>query len=322
MKTQKIRSKLSLDEIRSIASGYSSRKAFVVGNGRAYHQAWRDGILDDVCAHMAISPVYSHVRWTRKAVMAEARKHSSRSAFKRACGGGYTHALDNGYLDIACKHMPPTYRHWSDDDLAREAAKYSSRVDFQNGSYTAYRHANRRGLIESICVHMEGKIQWSRELALAEALKFSDRSTFHLTTPGAYKFALERGFIDEACSHMEPAKSGFDRTKPAVLYCLAIRVPSMPDLFKVGVTNRDARLRIHGMGVPSGVVVEVLEEINFPSGAEARAAEKSLHSKFRKFRYSGDRILGNGNTEIFTVNILSGGCHAGDLQTAERGGGD
>lgn len=307
MKTNKNpRQKLPLERIREIASRHQTRKSFATNDASAYQMAWRNGWLDDVCQHMSISPVYSDVRWDRDRVMIEALKYKSRSAFKRGCSGAYCHALNSGFLDDACAHMSDAYRKWTDEDLAFEAAKYSTRKDFQSGSYSAYRHAHRRGMIDAVCAHMEGKMQWDRDSVIAEAAKYSIRSEFRMMSGGAYNYANAHGFLDEACAHMEPGKCGFNPERPAVLYCLKITGAGISPLFKVGITNRDARLRVHGMGVRSSIKVEVLQEVPFESGATARAREKALHSKFRHFRYSGAPVLGNGNTEIFTVNLLTG----------------
>lgn len=237
--------------------------------------------------------------------MQEALKYKSRSEFKRLCSGAYCHAKDQGFLDDACAHMQPTYKKWCEKSVAKEAAKYKTRTDFGIGSYKAYMFAIKNKIIDSVCAHMEQKLSsWDKESVMLEASKYTNRGDFRAAS-GAYKHAYRFGFIDEACAHMEPGKCGFDPKKPAILYYLKIKQNCKNPLYKIGITNRDAKLRIYGMGIGADVTVEIIKEFSFERGVDARALEKSLHSKFDEFRYTGDPVMANGNTELFTTDVLS-----------------
>jgi hypothetical protein len=48
----------------------------------------------------------------------------------------------------------------------------------------------------------------------------------------------------------------------------------------------------------------VLQQLTFDNGSDCYEMEKSLHNEFSKYNYRGPAILKNGNTELFTCNIL------------------
>lgn len=296
----KARRTYAIEMIREAARQVNSRAEFAKEYPQEYQYAWRHSLLDDVCGHMPISPIYSLTRWDWGSASEEAKKYKSRSEFKRECSGAYCYLKDHGMLDDACAHMR---KPWNAQTVAEEAKKYTSKLEFMKSP--GYKFAQANGLIDAICAHMEGKRRWNKQRVLDEAAKYRNRDDFRAAAPGAYQHAHRARFVDEACAHMEPGKCGFDPKKPAVLYYLKISRTGEAPLYKIGITNRDARLRIHGMGVGEGIAVEVLKEVEFERGADARSLEKKLHVKFFKARYSGPAVLGNGNKELFISDVLS-----------------
>lgn len=262
-------------------------------------------MLDDACAHMPISPIYSPIRWTHEAVFAEAAKYRNRAEFKRENSGAYCYALSNKILEAACSHMRDGHRFWHMFELRAVAIKYTSRTKFKHEHADAYGFACKAGLLEIVQSHMDQRKDWSSKAdVLAEAAKHQSRGAFQAMASGAFKQAYAGGYLDEACAHMPPPEYGFSKEKQAVLYFLRVSVPGAGDLFKVGITNRDPLARVAGMGAHPGVRIEVMETISFDNGRDARIAEKRLHRKFAKHRYAGAPVMKNGNTELFTVNVL------------------
>ena len=137
-----------------------------------------------------------------------------------------------------------------------------------------------------------------------EAKKYQSRTAFCKGDQAAYAYLWKRGLLDEACAHMPPPEYGFSKERAAVLYHLRITGPGGLVLFKVGITNRAVEDRIAGMGLHDGISAEVLDRIEFASGRDARIAEKRLHRRLSSKRYSGPPVMKNGNTELFTVNVL------------------
>ena len=289
----------------SAAKQFASRSEFCRKASSSYQMLHRHGKLDEACAHMPLSPRYSYKRWTAEEVFAEAAKYSSRSAFKRGCAGAYEFALVNGLLEPCCMHMADGQR-WSVFEAAAAAARFATRGEFTKLCGGGYYYLQRNGLAESVCDHFwpPTVTRWTPELVADEARKHSSRSLFQFMASGAHKRAIELGILDEVCAHMPPAISGFDKQKSAILYQLRITLPCGEVLYKLGITNRDVRARIRGLGPDDGVTIDVDTVREYASGRDARMAEKLLHSQYSSHRYVGSAVLSNGNTELFRVRLL------------------
>lgn len=254
---------------------------------------------------MELSPVYVPPKWTHASVFAEAAKYRNRAEFKRECSGAHGYALTHGILNQACAHMRDGHNFWHIFELMAVAIKYRDKSDFIRSEKSAYDFAIKRGLLDVIFAHMQSRRRaWDKESVLLVAKDCRSRGELQALHSGAYKHADQYGYLDEACAHMPPPEYGFSKVKPANLYHLRIATPDGLELFKVGITNRDPVARIAGMGLFPGVSAEVISVINFESGRDARMIEKRLHRKFSSHRYGGPPVMKNGNTELFTVNVL------------------
>lgn len=200
--------------------------------------------------------------------------------------------------------MRDGHHFWHVFELMAVAVKYKDKLSFVKEESAAYSFCQKNGLIDLICAHMDQRRSWCKETVIAEAAKHQSRGLFQAAASGAYKHADQNGYLDEACAHMPPPEYGFQKEKPSILYFLRVSVPGVGDLFKIGITNRDPLARVAGMGANPGVIIEVIETISFDRGRDARIAEKRLHRKFSKHRYAGAPVMKNGNTELFTVNVL------------------
>jgi len=297
------RKKWTFEEIAAEAAKFDSRAAFASESNRAYNAAWRQGILDQVCGHMEVSPIYSQKRWDRESVFAEALKFNSRAEFKRENSGAYCFAINNGFLDACCKHMNEG-QIWKKDRILKVAKQFRNPASFKKSYPGAYKAARLLGILDESCAHMSKKREWTKEEVLRTARGYDTISKFKMAVNGAYKHALNNGYADEVFAHMDGGEGGFSPTKPALLYSLKVTLPDGGKLFKVGITGRDTSLRIVGMGAYPGVRITILREVCFNKGRDARAMEKAIHVKFRDSKYRGEPVMKNGNTELFTENVL------------------
>ena len=48
----------------------------------------------------------------------------------------------------------------------------------------------------------------------------------------------------------------------------------------------------------------ILQDIYFENGQDALDLENYNKKKYKEFQYIGEHIMGNGNSELFTENIL------------------
>jgi predicted GIY-YIG superfamily endonuclease len=70
------------------AKKYSSRGEFKKSNNSAYNSAWKNGWLDDICAHM-ISSKKPVGFWTKEKCSEEAKKYNSITDFRNSSSGAY-----------------------------------------------------------------------------------------------------------------------------------------------------------------------------------------------------------------------------------------
>jgi len=105
------------------------------------------------------------------------------------------------------------------------------------------------------------------------------------------------------CGCPSCAKTGFDNSK--IGYCYYIKFETENQiLYKVGVTNLSAKKRLIGMGVPNNIKVTILQELKFENGKDALDLESKIMKKFKAFKYFGKAIMVNGNSELFTKDVL------------------
>lgn len=98
------------------------------------------------------------------------------------------------------------------------------------------------------------------------------------------------------------AGSGFDITKPAYLYY--IKLYNMKILYKIGITNRLPKIRIWDMSISKDWIPTILQETHYENGIDAYNEEQRLHKLYKEFQYLGESIMKNGNTELFTKDVL------------------
>lgn len=97
------------------------------------------------------------------------------------------------------------------------------------------------------------------------------------------------------------AVSGFNPTKPSILYYLKI-VYNGDILYKVGVTNLSV---IQRFSLQDRGIFTVLKEYQYASGQECYDTEQLYHRAFKEHQYKGPPVLkSKGNTEIYTIDVL------------------
>lgn len=94
------------------------------------------------------------------------------------------------------------------------------------------------------------------------------------------------------------AKYGFNPNQPAIMYYLRVCDGLA---YKQGVTNRTVADRYLG----SMDKIHIVKEWRYERGADARAHEQAMLFCYRKDKYTGPPLLPNGNTELFSRDILN-----------------
>ena len=117
-------------------------------------------------------------------------------------------------------------------------------------------------------------------------------------------------FFQSAANHTKGNKagcpgcavSGFDQTKPALLYYLAVVTDSDETLYKIGITNLTVQKRFPTVDLAR---IRVVKTWPYELGAEAAKREIAVLREFADDLYTGlDVLVGAGNTELFVRDIL------------------
>ena len=123
-------------------------------------------------------------------------------------------------------------------------------------------------------------------------------------------------FWQSAVSHVKGYKagcpgcavSGFDQTKPGLLYYIAVTTDDGDTLYKIGITNLSVKRRFLTEDLAR---IRIVKTWQFEVGYDAAEREAEILSQFTGDRYYGtDILVGAGNTELFTRDVL--GLDKGD----------
>jgi len=98
------------------------------------------------------------------------------------------------------------------------------------------------------------------------------------------------------------AVTGFDQTKPGLLYYLAVLTDDGETLYKIGITNLTVENRFPSADLAR---IRVVKTWPFEIGAKAAEREIFILRRFVDDRYVGrDVLVGAGNTELFVRDVL------------------
>lgn len=97
--------------------------------------------------------------------------------------------------------------------------------------------------------------------------------------------------------------TGFNTNTPSIIYYIKF-TKDENCLYKIGITNSTAKRRLVTMAVYSGWKSTIIREFHFKNGRQAFEYEQMCHTKFKEFQYLGENIMDNGNTELFTKDVL------------------
>jgi hypothetical protein len=143
-------------------------------------------------------------KWTKEAVIKEAKNYLMPYHFQLKAKGAYWSAQQNGWLKEACAHMGGIAI-WNLKSAQAEAKKYKVRKDFRKNSRGAYQHLVRisKATLDEACSHMEKRFVWTPESALAEARKYSTRQELREKSDGCYTYLFRVKLAEKAFTHMK-----------------------------------------------------------------------------------------------------------------------
>ena len=86
-----------------------------------------------------------------------------------------------------------------------------------------------------------------------------------------------------------------------LLYYIAVKTNNAETLYKIGITNLSIKKRFL---VKERTRIRVIKKWPFDVGHDAAECEAEIIRQFFHHRYYGPAILGSGNTELFTKDVL------------------
>ena len=122
------------EHCKAEARKYTKRSHFKNQSPSAYDAARKNGWLDEICAHMALSRNQKIVVWSSfDACKIEAAKYRNRSDFQSRNKVAYTIAKENGWLD-SFYDIPSTAHHswWNNKERCRKKALEYTQSTFDN----------------------------------------------------------------------------------------------------------------------------------------------------------------------------------------------
>lgn len=94
------------------------------------------------------------------------------------------------------------------------------------------------------------------------------------------------------------AISGYDQTKPGILYYLKVNDGLA---YKIGITNKSVQKRYSKEELSR---IEVIQSWKFEDGSVAYEREQNIKKVYAHARYKGEDLLKDGNTELFNYDVL------------------
>lgn len=115
-----------------------------------------------------------------------------------------------------------------------------------------------------------------------------------------------RSFWQSAHAHLNGSgcsgcnQSGFNTSKPGILYYLKVTTDDNQELYKIGITNRSVNERFRLQDLQK---IEIVKQRRYENGQDAYDKEQEILKKYKRYKYNGPDVLESGNTELFTVDI-------------------
>jgi hypothetical protein len=141
----------------------------------------------------------------------------------------------------------------------------------------------------------------SNQTAERNAKKCKTRTEFAERFSADYAFAREAGILEDVCSHMERQARGFDINRPGIFYYYRVIADDGTVLYKAGITGQHSlpRYAVRDRKRMTLILWETYED-----GKDALDRETQVLRDHRSAKYNGPKVLRNGNTELFTSDVL------------------
>ena len=154
------------------------------------------------------------------------------------------------------------------------------------------RSSNTQDYVSKAAVIHNGKYCYSK----TEYVTCRDKVVIICPIHGEFEQRASAHLDGQGCP--ECKATGFDGTKPAILYYLSI---NSGEVYKIGITNRTVEERYSKVDL---LKIEILQTWAYTNGVDAAEEEAHMLEIFKQYKYEGAPLLESGNTELFTKDVL------------------
>ena len=286
--------KYSLEELKQIALQYNTKQELRKNNYSAYQCATKYKVMDLISEHMA----NGRIKHTDEDIRNAAKQFKTRFEFQKKSSLYYS-AKKRGqeYLDDVCSHMKVMVKKRTHNSIKEDAKKYATRKEFELSDMNGYAYCRRHNILDEVCGHMDYQhIYYTEEMIIKKAMEYKLLKDFYTENINMYSAAKRMKLTSKIKTILKVSKGGFDYQKKGILYYVSV---NDGQAFKIGITNYNVKQRFKN----DFYKLNIIFEKEYKNGYDAADAELKILRRFKKYKYKGDNLLENGNTELFNIDI-------------------
>lgn len=199
------------DDLIASAALFKHRKEWKNAHPEMYNAAWRRGLLDKCCAHMAPAAnpyagdyvIYAYEFEDKHVYVGLTFLPAMRKTMHKLRGPVALHSvICSNYAHKQLEMGLPT------PDAAAEAeAKWIEKYRAEGWTLLNQNKAGGLGTLQ--------KLKWTREAVMAKALKYQTRQAWIDGSQMSYRIAKHEGWFEEASAHMPKRKLGIGAGRKA-----------------------------------------------------------------------------------------------------------
>ena len=153
------------------------------------------------------------IKWTKEAILEDAKKYSKVMDWVNAPGSGYPSASAMGIISECTSHMERLIKEpgsYTKKDIVSAASKFTQISQWHKEDQKTYQAAQRMKLLNDpdVVGHFtKGEVinkKWVKERVLKVVKDFQSVSEWKIKSPGSYKAARADGYFEEIKSQMSP----------------------------------------------------------------------------------------------------------------------
>lgn len=141
-----------------------------------------------------------NIIWEYDNTKKEAEKYKTRNEFRKKCGGAYSAAKRNGWLnEWFGKYEAKPTGYWTKEKCLEEGKKYRTRSEFAEKCSSAYNVARENGWLEDInFVKLKKPVRyWTYDRCKEEAAKYRIQYDFKKNCSAAFNVAYKNGWLKD-----------------------------------------------------------------------------------------------------------------------------